>query len=209
MPYIISAVIGFLLGSFPTAFLVMKKIRNLDITKTGTGNVGAMNAYEISNSKIIGLLIFLVDALKGLLSVYLIALLFPLHFAFPALALVFAVLGHCYSPWISFNGGRGLSTALGGMLLISPLIPIILGAGWLIFFIIKKEIIISNFFATLLTLIISFLNVSLLNKYSYPHPNSDTAIAFFISSILILILIKHFEPVRSLKQQNVTKKEES
>ena len=208
MPYIISAVLGYLLGSFPTAFLIMKKIRNLDITKTGTGNVGAMNAYEISNSKFIGLLIFLVDALKGLLIVYLIILFFPFHFVFPALALLFAVLGHCYSPWISFNGGRGLSTSLGGMLLISPLIPIIWGAAWVIFFIIKREIIISNFFATLLTLIIAFLNVGLLNKYSYPHPNSDSTIAFFISSILILILIKHFEPVRSLIGQNIIKKEE-
>ena len=207
MHFIISALIGYTLGSFPTAFIIMKKIRNLDITKSGTGNVGAMNAFELSNSKIIGLIIFLVDALKGLLSVYLIALLFPLQFIFPALAVLFAVLGHCYSPWISFNGGRGLATSLGGMILISPLIPIIWGAGWVIFFILKKEIIISNFFATLLTLIISFLNVGLLRKYSYPHSNSDSTIVLFISSILILILIKHFEPVNSLISQNLKKKE--
>ena len=54
------------LGSIPTAYLVLRKVHGIDITNTGTGNMGAMNSFEITNSKVIGILVLLIDALKGL-----------------------------------------------------------------------------------------------------------------------------------------------
>ncbi|MCB9247686.1 MAG: glycerol-3-phosphate acyltransferase [Ignavibacteriales bacterium] len=63
------------------------------------------------------------------------SIFFSNDFLTSSIALNFAVLGHCYSPWIKFKGGRGLATAAGGSLLLSPIIAII----WLIsWFIIKK-----------------------------------------------------------------------
>ena len=100
MSYLYCSLIGYLLGSIPTAYIVLKRTQNVDITETGSGNVGAMNSFEVSNSKIIGILVFIIDALKGLLSVYLCLLLFPLNFIYPALALFFAVFSHCFNPWI-------------------------------------------------------------------------------------------------------------
>ncbi len=115
MEYLISSVAGYLFGSLPTAYLVLKRSKNIDITESGTGNVGAMNSYEITNSKMIGILVFLIDALKGILSVILMKIIFPGEFVFPALALVFAVFSHCFNPWLKFKGGRGLATAAGGV----------------------------------------------------------------------------------------------
>jgi len=207
MLYILSALTGYLLGSIPTAYLILKKTRSIDITAAGTGNVGAMNAYEVTNSKRLGIIIFLLDALKGLLSVYLMILFLPLHFIFPALALLFAVIGHSYSPWLQFKGGRGLSTALGGLLLISPLMPLIWGIGWIISYIIKKEIIISNFLATLFTILIIFLNLNFIFRFSFPSPDSLSTLLMFTASLLMLIMIKHFEPLKSLIMQNENTKE--
>ena len=68
MNYIISAAIGYLLGSIPTAYLIFKKKQNEDITLKGTGNVGAHNIYEITNSKMLGIIVMLIDMAKGSLS---------------------------------------------------------------------------------------------------------------------------------------------
>jgi len=75
MNYVYSAILGYLLGSIPTAFILLKKSKSLDIRKKGSGNVGALNAYEVSNSKSIGILVLIIDFSKGLIS-YLLAVLF-------------------------------------------------------------------------------------------------------------------------------------
>lgn len=120
---IISFLIGYLFGSFPTAFLLLKKVMNLDITKVGSGNVGGRNTYEVSGKLYLGVIVGLFDAVKGLIPV-LIYIKFYNDFYFAGFVFVGAVLGHCYSIWIGFKGGRGLGTAAGGFLIL--MWPIIL-----------------------------------------------------------------------------------
>ena len=74
MYYLLSAIIGYLLGSIPTGYLMLKRL-GINIITSGSGNVGAMNTFDITNSKVTGLLVFFIDAIKGLLSAY-IPLLF-------------------------------------------------------------------------------------------------------------------------------------
>ncbi len=202
MLYILSATVGYLLGSFPTAYILLKRAKSIDITRAGTGNVGAMNAFEITNSTSIGLFIFLIDALKGLLSVYLMILILPLNFVYPSIALLFAVLGHCYSPWISFKGGRGLSTATGGLLLLSPLLVFLWVVIWALFYLFKREIIISNVFAIVFSMIFIYSFSGFFFRFTFPRPETLSTFDIFASAILILIMIKHFEPLQSLINQN-------
>ena len=61
--------IGYLLGSIPTAFIFVKTFKGIDIRKAGSGNVGALNAYEVSGSALIGISVLLIDILKGIFSV--------------------------------------------------------------------------------------------------------------------------------------------
>ena len=131
MEFLFSALIGYLLGSFPTAFLILKKSKGINITERGSGNVGAMNSFEVSNSKVIGLVVLVIDALKGLLSVYLPLLFFQVNFMPPAIALFFAVFAHCFNPWLNFKGGRGLATAAGGASLLFPFALVVWGILWL------------------------------------------------------------------------------
>lgn len=197
MYYLFSIIIGYLLGSFPTAYLLLKN-KGIDITKTGTGNVGAMNAFEVTNSKTSGLLVFLVDALKGLLAVYIPLLIFPVDFAYPGLALVSAVSAHCFNPWLIFKGGRGLATALGGTVLISPVIPAVWILTWIIIYLIKRDIIAGNIFANFSTILAVCLLWELTYEFSFPKPDSVSTLLFFTFTLMILIFIKHIEPFLEL-----------
>ena len=209
MSYLYCALIGYLLGSIPTAYIVLKKTQNVDITETGSGNVGAMNSFEVSNSKIIGILVFIIDALKGLLSVYLCLLLFPVNFIFPALALFFAVFSHCFNPWIKFKGGRGLATAVGGSVILSPFIPAAWCVLWVMVYLFKKDILLANISAVILTLLLSVSTIEIIYKYSYPTPDSYGTLAMFVASMLIVIFIKHIDPLKEIidKYKNSMKRQ--
>lgn len=191
----ISILIGYLTGSIPTAYLFLKFSRGIDIRETGSGNVGAMNSFEITSSKRIGFLIFLIDFLKGALPVLAVRLLLEDNFFFCASALSASVLAHCYSPWIAFKGGKGLATAAGGALFISPLIL----AGWLLFWIIfyhfKRNIDVANFLTTLFIWIFSIIFVELFSLYSFPGPLKENDFKIPVSVMLLIILSKHISPV--------------
>lgn len=101
---------SFFLGSIPTAYLLVRIWKHQDIRQLGSRNVGTMNVRSLMGWRA-ALVVFLCDAVKGVGSVYLCLLLD----VDPNLGLAMAVAGHLYSPWLSFRGGKGLATALGGV----------------------------------------------------------------------------------------------
>jgi len=198
MNYLLSALIGYFLGSIPTGYLILKYFKGIDIREKGTGDVGAMNSYEVSQSKFLEIIIFLIDALKGLLSVYIVLLLLPLDFIFPGLALLFAILSHCFNPWIKFKGGRGLATAAGGLILLFPYLLAVWITLWVIFYLMKKDVIFSNVSATIMSLILIFSTVKIASKYTFPQSESEAMVILFSTSVLIIIFIKHIEPLKEI-----------
>jgi glycerol-3-phosphate acyltransferase PlsY len=196
MEYLISSTIGYLLGSFPSAYIFLKKAKGMDITKEGSGNVGAMNSFEVSNSKLIGYSVFLVDFLKGAASVLIPSLIFPDQFIYPALSLLFAVFSHCYNPWINFNGGRGLSTAAGGAAFLLPFLLGVWAVLWVIFYMMRKGILFANISSTIFSLLILYGTSKIAVKYAYPQPESISALILISTAVLIIIFIRHIEPLR-------------
>lgn len=205
MQFLISAVLGYLFGSIPTAYLLLKRKKGIDITSAGSGNVGAMNSFEITGSKKIGFTVFIIDFLKGLLPILLSFLLFDRVFIFGAIALVFALLSHCFNPWISFKGGRGLATAAGGSIIIFPYLLVIWIISWIILYAIKRDILYANVFTNILTLFILFITYKFAYNYADPEPASVGELLLFASTGLIIIFIKHIEPLKEIflnKQKN-------
>ena len=196
MNYLACSLIGYLLGSLPTAYIILRKTHKVDITETGSGNVGAMNSFEVSRSILIGALVFLIDALKGLLSVYLSLLFFNGDFIYPALALFFAVFSHCFNPWLKFKGGRGLATAVGGAILLSPIIPAAWCILWVLVYLFKKDILLANISAIILTIILTISSIEIIYKYSFPTPDSYGTLLMFSVALLTIIFIKHIEPLK-------------
>ena len=109
---------AYLLGSIPTGLLLARAF-GVDIRATGSGNIGATNVYRTLGRKV-GVMTLVGDCLKGLLPV-LIARQLGFADAWVAAAGLAALLGHVYTIFLGFKGGKGVATALGVFLGISPL----------------------------------------------------------------------------------------
>jgi glycerol-3-phosphate acyltransferase PlsY len=121
--------LSYLVGSIPNSIIISKAVRGIDIRKHGSGNAGGTNVMRVLGWKH-GLLVILLDALKGAIAVVLIARLHygPLPFAnvspFDDFTLVqiiagmAAVVGHIWTIFAGFKGGKGIATALGMMLML-------------------------------------------------------------------------------------------
>ena len=128
---ILIAGISYLLGSIPTAYLLTKYVGGKLVWLEGSGNVGAMNVYRATGSVKLMVLATSLDVGKGALVVFLAQWLGSLgyHPEFGLMtAVFFLVLGHNYSLFLKFRGGRGLASFLGVLVAINPLlIPACLG----------------------------------------------------------------------------------
>ncbi|MBX3007946.1 MAG: glycerol-3-phosphate acyltransferase [Melioribacteraceae bacterium] len=196
MEFLGSTLIGYIIGSFPTAYILLKKFKSIDITQNGSGNVGALNSLKVSKSKSIGAFVLIIDLLKGLLAVYLVKLLFGDNFILSALALIAAVFSHCFNPWLKFKGGRGLATAAGGAILLSPPVLGLWLLLWGIAFIFKRHVHFANFSATVLTAALAFSSVKVLNYYSTPPASENLEFSISIAVLLSIILMRHIEPIK-------------
>ncbi len=134
--YILTAVVAYLLGSIPSGFLVAKS-RGIDIRKVGSGNIGATNVLR-ALGKPAGIAVLVLDALKGWLAVAVGARLICAWLCpgadvqtqewFKLCAGIAAILGHNYTCWLYFKGGKGIATSAGVVLAFVPLaLVIILG----------------------------------------------------------------------------------
>lgn len=198
MNYLISILIGYTLGSFPTAYLILKKTKNLDITTQGTGNVGAMNSFEVTNSKLIGISVFALDFLKGMLPILILKLFSMNDFSYYAVALIACVFSHCYNPWLKLKGGRGLASAAGGSAIIFPFALVVWLVLWVIFYLIKKDITIANVASSVMTLIVIVTSIPFAIKYAFPKHNQEDILVLFSLALLLIIIAKHTEPLQEL-----------
>ncbi|MEY3450101.1 MAG: Glycerol-3-phosphate acyltransferase [Verrucomicrobiota bacterium] len=130
----IFALLGYLIGSVNFAVLVAKK-HGVDILKEGSGNPGATNVKRVLG-KGPGNLVFALDALKGFVGAGLPYLLLrveenaaaaDIHFTVCVAGFVGTLLGHCFSCFLKFKGGKGVASTIGGLLVLLP-VPILIGA---------------------------------------------------------------------------------
>lgn len=110
---------AFLLGSL-LGGQILGRMLQVDLRESGSGNIGATNALR-ARGKGFALGVLLIDLGKGVLAVTLIPTWFPADGALPWLCGLFAILGHIYSPFAGFSGGKGAATALGAALVLLPL----------------------------------------------------------------------------------------
>ncbi len=125
----IIVLLSYLIGSIPTSIIVSKLVKGIDIRNYGSGNAGGTNVFRVIGWKY-GILVILLDALKGALAVIVVARLhygaFPFENATPfddftlvqIIAGVAAVIGHIWTIFAGFKGGKGIATALGMLITI-------------------------------------------------------------------------------------------
>lgn len=121
--------IGYVLGSIPFALLVGRWLGGIDLRTSGSGNMGAANAFR-TTGPYVGLAILLLDVAKGVATVLLARRLGG--GATPTVAGVAAVVGHVYPVWLGFHGGKGVATACGAFALLAPPATAIAGAAFIL-----------------------------------------------------------------------------
>jgi acyl phosphate:glycerol-3-phosphate acyltransferase len=124
-------VAAFLIGSIPFGYLIGRLFYRTDIRSHGSGNIGAMNALR-ALGKGGAVTVLLLDALKGFAPT-----LFVLWFSageqmLASVVAAGAVLGHCFSPWLRFKGGKGVATSFGAIFAMSWPAGLVSVAGWLL-----------------------------------------------------------------------------
>jgi acyl phosphate:glycerol-3-phosphate acyltransferase len=155
LAYCIIVVAAYFLGSIPTGYLVARA-KGVDIRTVGSGNIGATNAMRVLG-RTAGIFVLLMDALKGYAaSAWLCDGLLPLLGVSLSeaetcriLAGIAAVLGHNYTCWLGFKGGKGIATSAGVYLALAPLaVSIALGA-WIIVFLLGRFVSVASIAAAI------------------------------------------------------------
>jgi len=127
------AIAAFLLGSLPFGYLIGRFFYRTDIRTRGSGNIGAMNALR-TLGKGGAAAVLLLDAAKGFAAVELARLWFhatPWSHEAASLAAACAVIGHCFSPWLSWRGGKGVATSFGALFALCWPAGLVAVGGWL------------------------------------------------------------------------------
>lgn len=196
--YLVSFSISYLIGSIPTAYLVVKKSSNVDIRKVGSGNVGGRNALEVTGKKSIGIIVVAVDVFKGILAVALATWLFPGNVLSIGAAMMGSVVGHCYPVWLKFTGGRGLATAA-GVFLVTCWIWV---GVWLLLYFAAEKAVKNVHLAAVIALIVTPLSAVIVPNETFVRliPVSFLPEQFIIAGVLpmIVCLTRHIEPLKEL-----------
>lgn len=132
LPDYLPPILGFLAGSIPFGLLVAKA-KGVDIRKHGSGNIGATNVFRVVGRPF-GIAVFVLDFCKGLGPVLLAGIAAHPGPGLGILTGLAAILGHNYSPWVGFKGGKGIATSAGVLAGLFPLALVIGLAVWGILF---------------------------------------------------------------------------
>ena len=147
---LLAVLLGYLLGSLPSAYLLVKWTKRVDIRTVGSGNVGATNALRTAGP-LAGIVVLLIDVLKGWLAAAAVPrwILGPVS---PALALgcgLAAVLGHVYPCFLQFRGGKGVATTLGALGGSVPAVAGIVVGVWVAVFLLSRYVSLGSLAAAL------------------------------------------------------------
>ncbi len=187
-------IVAYFLSAIPFGFILAKVFANVDVRKEGSGNIGATNVLRVLKEKAphlakkLTIATFILDATKGAI-VVLIAMALGAEPAVLWTIAVLSVLGHCFSPFLGFEGGKGVATGFGVLLVLLPTPSLIAILTW---FIAGKFLKISSLSSLigLLALILSAYSM-----YDYlPHIHSHAPMMI----IAFIIFYKHIPNIMRL-----------
>ena len=151
LPAVIACLAAYLIGSIPFGLLVAR-LRGVDIRTVGSGNIGATNVFRCIGKKW-GILVFVMDFLKGFISAGLLPLLLEKHEIAPAeiplILAALAVAGHNWPIWLRFKGGKGIATSAGALLGVAPVAVGMAAAVWLAAFFLLRYVSVASLLAAL------------------------------------------------------------
>ncbi len=182
---VLVAIGSFFVGSIPVGVLVGKRFFAKDIRADGSGNIGAANALR-SFGALGGAVVLVLDVLKGLLPTLLEQQISGASVA--ATAALFAVLGHCFTPWLGWRGGKGVATWLGGLLALSWIGALVFGVAWI-------AIVAKTRYASLGSIVASSLSAIVVGIVYRGHP----VVAICAILAIAVVILRHRENLVRLR----------
>ncbi len=176
---------AYLIGSIPVGLILGKAIWHKDLRQYGSHNIGATNAWRTLGAKA-GLLIFLLDLIKGQLGVMLGGCVLGTPAAM-VLGGFFAIVGHMFSLFLGLKGGKGVATGLGVLAALMPKITAIVFVVWLVLFTLTRYVSVASIVAAVLAPILAAL---------FKQPAEFFAFAL---AAAVMIVWRHRENLHRLK----------
>jgi glycerol-3-phosphate acyltransferase PlsY len=193
--YFAVGIVAYLLGSIPFGLILVRIFRKQDIRQQGSGNIGATNVIR-SGGKGLGAATFLLDAAKGFVAViaaYMVAS--QLHLSRPtaqnlaATAALCAIVGHIYTIWLGFKGGKGVATGFGVFLAISPVSALISLAVFIVIFALSRFVSLASILAA-----IAFAVLALVRG----HGKLTPLLLAVCMVVPLIVIAKHHANIRRL-----------
>lgn len=195
MQLILSILVGYFIGSIPFGLVLCRMAGFGDIRQIGSGNIGATNVLRTGN-KFLAFLTLLLDSGKGAIAFGVAYMLFGSDVIFTIFAGVFAVIGHNFSVWLKFKGGKGVATTLG--FLFASLWPVGVAAGMTWLFVAK--LFKYSSLAAIVCLVLSPLYAFLMMIYGENIPASEATLVHVnaYAVLAVLSLFRHKENIQRL-----------
>lgn len=155
-------IVAYLVGGIPFGLLLAKKFTSIDVRESGSGSIGATNVLRVlkesnpSLAKKIAIATLLLDALKGM-AILLVAYTLDISQQTMWMIAILAVVGHCYSPYLKFEGGKGVATGMGVMLFMLPIETLLAIVAWFVTGKVLKVSSLSSLIALITLLVSSFI----------------------------------------------------
>lgn len=186
--YFFIILLAYLFGSIPFGYILGRLVTKQDIRTKGSGNIGTTNAFRTSGPRV-GLLTLFFDGLKGFLSCYFAYLILATDEAV-ALAGLFAMIGHCFSMFLKFKGGKGIATSAGVVLYIDYRLLLILLGVFIIILLMTKIVSLSSITAALLAPFVSYF-IGL-----------DKPYIIMVLIIVCIVIFRHKDNIKRLRAGN-------
>jgi len=187
IPWLISIPLAYLLGSIPFGYVLVRIFRKQDIRSTGSGNIGATNVAR-SGAKGLAIATLLLDLGKAFTAVKIAQHIAPASYDLAVAAAVAAILGHCFPVWLGFHGGKGVASALGVFLALTPASALATLAVFLIIFGLSRYVSLAS--------IVAAASFPIFGFHFVPF-RTPIVIAGFLF-IPLLIIAKHHQNIRRL-----------
>ncbi|CAM3346486.1 glycerol-3-phosphate 1-O-acyltransferase PlsY [Nosocomiicoccus ampullae] len=182
-------ILSYLIGSIPFALIIGKIFFDIDIRNHGSGNIGTTNTFRILGKKA-GIIVLILDFLKGMIPVY-IAMLANTELPLILFGLC-AALGHVYSIFLKFKGGKAVATGAGVILAVQPLIFLILLTAFLITLYISKYVSLGS--------IVGVTTLFILSLFT-----DDLTLKLVSLLLLIIIIYKHLPNIKRIMNKTEPK----